>query len=174
MPTSPAWATYDAAPRRRTTAGVDHRARGPTGGSGCAVWELLARLLVSSVIVTVPFCLMAVMSGRSGGLLWLLFPVVYLPVFLAAAVGVFIPVERLSRAWDWPAVPALVVAGAALGALVSLMAASRGRKRSVIWAEVASGNRAVIGSILGLVVIGAAMGAVWRLSGYVVQYIGTT
>jgi hypothetical protein len=66
----------------------------------------------------------------------------------------------------------LVVAGAVLGASVALLAASRGRKRSVIVADIASGNGAVIGGILGLVAIGATMGAVWHLSEYVIRHIG--
>lgn len=134
--------------------------------------EMLGRLFISSAILTVPFCLLAVMSGRAGGLIWLLFPVFYVPVFLAAAVVVFIPVEKFSSAWGWPAVPALMVAGGALGALVAFLAASRGKKRSVIVADIVSGNAAVIGSIVGLVAIGAAMGAVWYLSQRVIQHIG--
>ena len=137
-----------------------------------AMWELVGRLLISSAIVTAPFCLLAVMSGRAGGLLWLMFPVVYLPVFLAAAVVVFIPVEELTSARDWPVVPALIVAGAVLGALVALLAASRGRNGSVIVADIASGNVAVIGGILGLVAVGATMGAVWRLSVHVIRHLG--
>lgn len=133
---------------------------------------MLGRLFISSAILTVPFCLLAVMSGRAGGLIWLLFPVFYVPVFLAAAVVVFIPVEKFSSTWGWPAVPALMVAGGALGALVAFLAASRGKKRSVIVADIVSGNAAVIGSIVGLVAIGAAMGAVWYLSQRVIQHIG--
>lgn len=134
--------------------------------------EMLGRLFISSAILTVPFCLLAVMSGRAGGLIWLLFPVFYVPVFLAAAVVVFIPVEKFSSAWGWPPAPALMVAGGVLGALVAFLAASRGRKRSVIVAGIVSGNAAVIGSIVGLVAIGAAMGAVWHLSQRVIQHIG--
>ncbi len=137
------------------------------------VLELLGRLLISSAILTVPFCLLTIMSRRAGGLIWLLFPFFYVPVFLVAAVVVFMPVEKFSSTWDWPVVPALMVAGGALGALVAFLAASRGRKRTVVVADIVAGNTAVIGTIIGLVTIGAAMGAVWHLSQRVVQHFGT-
>jgi hypothetical protein len=90
--------------------------------------DLLLRLLISSAMLVVPFSLLAILAGRADGLIWLMFPVVYVPVFLVAALVAFIPVETMAGVWGWPEVPALVIAGAALGATVAVLAGARARR----------------------------------------------
>ena len=134
---------------------------------------MLVRLLLSAAMLTLPFGLLALLSGRAEGLVWLMIPFIALvPVFLVASIVLFIPIEKVCGAQDWPPLPPLLVVGAALGGLVAFLAAYFGNKRSTILREIASGDLEVIGSLVGLVVLGAAMAAVWHYSQRVAEHIG--
>jgi hypothetical protein len=134
---------------------------------------MLLRLLISAAILTVPFGILALLSGKADGLIWLMIPFIGLvPVFLVAAVLVFIPIEKLAAAFHWSPVSALMVAGGLIGTLIAFLAAYFGKKRATIIADFASGDLTVIGSIIGIVVLGIAMGAVWHLSRRVIEHWG--
>ena len=135
---------------------------------------MLFRLLVSAAILTVPFGVLAVASGKADGLIWLMIPFIALvPMFLVAAVLVFIPIEKLALAYHWSPVLALMVAGGLLGTLIAFLAAYFGRKRSTILTEIASGDLKIIWAIVGVVILGVTMGAVWHLSRRAVEHFGS-
>jgi hypothetical protein len=134
---------------------------------------MLVRLLLSAAILTVPFGVLAMLSGKAEGLVWLMIPFIALvPIFLVAAVILFIPIEKLGMAYGWSPLPGLLTAGSALGALVAFLAVYFGNKKSVVLAEIAAGDLKVIGSLGGLVMLGAAMGAVWHYSQRVAEHFG--
>jgi hypothetical protein len=134
---------------------------------------MFVRLLISAAILTIPFGFLALKSGKADGLVWLMIPFIGLvPVFLVAAVLLFIPIEKVASAYHWSPVPALMIAGGLLGSLVAFLAAYFGRKRSTILADIASGDWNVIGSILGVVALGVAMGAIWHFSRRVADHFG--
>ena len=127
--------------------------------------ELLARLLVSAAMLTVPFGVLALLSGKADGLVWLMIPFVGLvPVFLVAALLLFMPIEKLALAQDWSPLPVLMIAGGIFGTLVAFLADHFGKKETSLLADVASGNLTVIGATVGLIALGVAMGAVWHFS----------
>ena len=134
---------------------------------------MMARLLLSAAILTVPFGVFAILSGKAEGLVWLMIPFIGLvPVFLVAALIIFIPVEKLAASSGWSPVIALAIAGGAVGSLVAFLASYFGNKRSTVLAEIAAGDLKVIGSIVGLIALGAAMGAVWHYSQRVAEQLG--
>ena len=136
--------------------------------------ELLARLLVSAAMLTVPFGILALLSGKADGLVWLMIPFIGLvPLFLVAALLLFMPIEKLALAQGWSPLSGLMIAGGILGSLVVFLADHFGKKKTSLLADVASGNLTVIGATLGLIAIGVAMGAVWHFSRIALAHFGS-
>ena len=134
---------------------------------------MLVRLLVSAAILTVPFGVLALLSGKAEGLVWLMIPFIGLvPVFFVAALLVFIPIEKLAANFGWSPVPALMVAGGMLGILIAFLATYFGKKKSAVLADIASGDLKVIGAIAGLVILGVAMGVIWHFSRRAIEHFG--
>ena len=134
---------------------------------------MLIRLLVSAAALTLPFGILAIMSGRAEGLVWLMVPFIGLvPVFLVTAVLVFVPIEKVTGSYGWSPLPALMVAGGMLGALVAFLATYFGKKKATVLAEIASGDLSIIGAIVGIVLLGAAMGLVWHYSRRAAEHFG--
>jgi hypothetical protein len=136
--------------------------------------ELLARLLVSAAMLTVPFGVLALLTGKANGLVWLMIPFIGLvPLFLVAAVLLFIPIEKLALAQGWAPLPGLLVAGGVIGTLVVVLADYFGKKKTALLTDIASGNLTVIGATFGLVALGVAMGAVWHFSRSALAHFGS-
>jgi hypothetical protein len=134
---------------------------------------MLVRLLVSAALLTIPFGLLAIMSGKADGLVWLMIPFIGLvPLFLVASVLIFMPIEKLAATYRWSPLSPLMVAGGIVGMSIVFLAVYFGKKRSTVLSEIASGDLKTIGSILGLVILGVAMGGVWHLSRRIAEHFG--
>ena len=79
---------------------------------------MLLRAAVMVVMLTAPFVLLAMATGKAGGLIWLMFPVVlFIPVVLGSML-LLAPIEALVGRWGINPNIALPIFGAIIGAVV--------------------------------------------------------
>ena len=116
-----------------------------------------------AVLLTAPFVLLAMASGKSGGLIWLMFPVVlFVPVVLASIL-LFAPFEALVLKMGLNANILLPIFGGLLGAFVVAVAIKTSNNPDVM-GKLLSGDPAVAGAAAGIVLVGAVVAGAWRLS----------
>jgi hypothetical protein len=116
-----------------------------------------------AILLTAPFVLLAMASGKSGGLIWLMFPVVlFVPVVLASIL-LFAPFEALVVKMGLNANILLPIFGALLGGIVVAVALKFSNNPQVM-GKLLSGDPAVAGAAAGIVFVGAVVAGVWRLS----------
>ena len=124
---------------------------------------VLLRAAVMAILLTAPFLLLAMATGKAEGLIWLMFPVVlFVPVVLASLL-LFAPFEALVLKMGLNANILLPIFGAFLGAIVVAVALNVSNNPRVM-GELLSGDPAVAGAAAGIVFVGAAIAGVWRLS----------
>ena len=124
---------------------------------------VLLRAAVMAILLTAPFVLLAMASGKADGLIWLMFPVVlFVPVVLASIL-LFAPFEALVEKLGLNANILLPIFGALLGAIVVAVALRTSNNPQAI-AKLLSGDPAVVGAAAGIVLVGAVVAGVWRLS----------
>ena len=126
--------------------------------------DILLRVLATAALLTAPFVVLAVLSGKAEGALWLMLPFILLVPILFAALVVFLPAERLSAALGLSANVTIPVLGGVLGALVAF--AAFGRAREIVLAKFVSGDLATIGAVIGIVTAGVLIGLAWRMSAW--------
>jgi hypothetical protein len=133
---------------------------------------ILLRMLACAMMLALPFVLLAFGSGKSDGLLWLIFPVVLaVPAFALLAL-VFVPVEALAGSQNWSKNQAVLIAGAVGAALiwlslVALQALSQGKPiRGALLSGVA------LKTTLIWILLGILLGCFWRASDWLVRSIG--
>ena len=124
---------------------------------------VLLRAAVVAIMLTAPFVLLAMATGKAEGLIWLMFPVVlFVPVVLASLL-LFAPFEALVEKMGLNANILLPIFGALLGAIVVAVALKISNNPDVM-AKLVSGDPAVAGAAAGIVLAGAGIAGVWRLS----------
>ena len=124
---------------------------------------VLLRAAVVAIMLTAPFVLLAMASGKADGLIWLMFPVVlFVPVVLASLL-LFAPFEALVEKLGLNANILLPIFGALLGAIVVAIALKASNNPQVM-GKLLSGDPAVAGAAAGIVLVGAVVAGVWRLS----------
>jgi hypothetical protein len=122
------------------------------------------QLLVFCLVIIGPFLAAAILSGRAEGALFLIYPVAAtIPAGLLVFL-VFVPAEKLLEVAGLsdlknPVVPAV---GGLAGVLLMLLHARRPRQKPLNLVTRAG----------GAFVLGAMMGAAWRLSGGIIRYFG--
>jgi len=123
-----------------------------------------------AILLTAPFVLLAMASGKSGGLIWLMFPVVlFVPVVLGSLL-LFAPFEALVEKMGLNANILLPIFGAFLGALVVAVAIKFSNNPQVM-GKLLSGDPAVAGAAAGIVLVGAVVAGVWRLSLWALKFV---
>ena len=133
---------------------------------------MLLRILVSAAILTIPFAILAIVSGKAEGAIWLMIPFIgLLPVLLLSSL-LFIPVERLSARYGLSPNLAVVLIGVGIGALIAVAATYFGKEPSVVLGKLRSGDISTIGAYLGMLLAGAMIGASWRASKLLTAYFG--
>ena len=116
-----------------------------------------------AILLTAPFLLLAMASGKGDGLIWLMFPVVlFIPVVLASLL-LFAPFEALVVKLGLNANILLPIFGALLGGIVVAVAIKTSGNPEVV-PKLLSGDPAVAGAAAGIVLVGAVVAGVWRLS----------
>ena len=129
---------------------------------------VLLRAAVLAVMLTAPFVLLAMATGKAGGLIWLMFPVVlFIPVVLGSLL-LLAPVEVLAGKWGINANIALPVFGAVLGAIVVAVAFRTSRSGQAL-DKLLSGDVTTIGAVVGIILAGAVIGGAWRVSLWAVK-----
>jgi hypothetical protein len=124
---------------------------------------VLLRAAVMAILLTAPFVLLAMATGKGEGLIWLMFPVIlFVPVVLASIL-LFAPFEALVVKMGLNANILLPIFGALLGAIAVAVAVKTSNNPDVV-AKLLSGDPAVAGAAAGIVLAGAAVAGVWRLS----------
>ena len=136
----------------------------------------LLRVAASALLLTAPFALAALLSGKAGGTLYLIFPfVAAIPAALLIGL-VFVPVEGLaswggrsgSLNWLVPLVGA-IVGGLAAAGYQCLERLTQAKPAGEIF-----GDLRVWGVIAVFGLLGAVVGAIWRLAAWAVRYFGWT
>ena len=124
---------------------------------------ILLRALVVAVMLAAPFILLAISQSKSGGLLWLLFPIVLLIPVTLASLLLFAPFEALVERTGLNANLWLPIFGGLLGTVV-VVAALKTSKNPQVMTKLLAGDPSTVGAMAGIIVAGAAVGAAWRLS----------
>ena len=125
--------------------------------------QVLLRAAVMAILLTAPFLLLAMASGKADGLIWLMFPVVlFVPVVLASIL-LLAPFEALVEKLGLNANILLPIFGGLLGAIVVAVAIKTSNNPQVM-GKLLSGDPAVAGAAAGIVLVGAVVAGVWRLS----------
>ena len=131
---------------------------------------MILRLLVMAGLLTLPFGLLAVFTGKAEGLIWLMLPFVFmLPVLFVCAL-IFSVFENASVSLGLPVNIVVPTVGGMIG-LVVVFVASQART-STFMAKLQSGSLEAIGSLAGVVLAGAVIGLVWRMTPRVIEYFG--
>ena len=116
-----------------------------------------------TVLLTAPFLLLAMATGKGEGLIWLMFPVVlFVPVVLGSLL-LLAPFEALVGKLGLNANILLPIFGALLGAIVVAVALKTSNNPQVM-GKLLSGDPAVAGAAAGIVAVGAVVAGAWRLS----------
>ena len=124
---------------------------------------VLLRAAVVTLMLTAPFLLLAMSEGKADGLLWLMFPIfLFVPVFLACVL-LFAPFEAVVTKMGLNANILLPLSGAILGAIVVAVSLKTSKNPDVM-SKLLSGDVTTMGSMVGIVVAGAALAGVWRIS----------
>ena len=122
---------------------------------------VLLRAALMAVMLTAPFVLLAMATGKSGGLLWLLFPIVLFVPVLLASVLLFAPFEAAAGKLGVNPNIALPIFGAVLGAIVVTVTFLKSKNPQVM-AKLLSGDVTTVGSVVGIVLAGALVAGAWR------------
>ena len=121
-----------------------------------------------AVMLTAPFVLLAMATGKAGGLIWLMFPVVlFIPVVLGSML-LLAPIEALVGRWGINPNIALPIFGAIIGAVV-VAVTFRFSKSGQAIDKLLSGDVTTICAVGGIVLAGALIGGAWRLSLWAVK-----
>ena len=124
---------------------------------------VLLRAAVMAVLLTAPFVLLAMATGKAGGLIWLMFPVVlFIPVMLASFL-LFAPFEVLVGKLGLNANIALPIFGAIIGAVV-VAVTFRTSKSPQAMEKLLSGDVTTVGAVAGIILTGAVIAGAWRVS----------
>ena len=124
---------------------------------------ILLRAVVVAVMLTAPFVLLAISQKQAGGLLWLLFPIVLLVPVVLASLLLFAPFEALVEKMGLNANLWLPIFGGLLGAIVVAVALKTSKNPQVM-TKLLAGDPSTVGAMAGIIVVGAVVGAAWRLS----------
>lgn len=129
---------------------------------------VLLRAAMMAVMLTAPFVLLAMATGKAGGLIWLMFPVV---LFIPAVLGSVLllgPFEAAVRKLGMNANIALPIFGAVLGAIVVALAFRTSKSGQAV-DKLLSGDVRTIGAVVGIILAGAVIGGAWRVSLWAVK-----
>ena len=129
---------------------------------------VLLRAAVMAVMLTAPFVLLAMAHGKSGGLIWLMFPVVLFVPVLLASILLFAPFEALVAKFGMNPNILLPLFGAVLGLIVVVVAVKTSKNPEVV-PKLLSGDPAVAGAAAGIILTGAVIAGAWRVSLWVLR-----
>ena len=129
---------------------------------------MLLRVAVVSVMLTLPFVMLAMSYGKAEGMTWLMFPVVlFVPVLLASLL-LFAPFEAAAVKMGLNANIWLPIFGALLG-LIVVAIALKTSKNAQVMAKLLAGDVSTVGSMAGIILAGAAIAGAWRASLWVLK-----
>jgi hypothetical protein len=131
---------------------------------------ILLQAVIVAVMLTAPFVLLAISQNKSGGLLWLMFPIVLLVPVVLASLLLFAPFEALVEKMGLNANIWLPVFGGLLGAVVVAVALKTSKNPQVM-TDLLAGDPSIVGSMAGIILAGAVVAAAWRLSLWVLKFI---
>jgi hypothetical protein len=129
---------------------------------------ILLRTAVTAVILTIPFVLLALSYQRAEGAIWLMFPVILFIPVLAGSLFVLAPAEALSKTFGVNPNIVVPLVGGCVGALVVAVAIKWSNNPDAL-DRLLSGDPTTVGAAVGIVLVGAVIGVVWRLSLWVVK-----
>jgi hypothetical protein len=138
--------------------------------------EFLLRLVIAAAIMVAPILLIVIRAKRAETGLLLLFPMVGIVPAAAAAAILFVPIEQKlhARGLDSWITPAVIVAGASVIWIFMLgMASAGGPAKLRRLFNIARKDPAnFFLPMIVWMVLGGLWGALWRLSGRMIDWIG--
>ncbi|QIL02087.1 hypothetical protein G7078_04310 [Sphingomonas sinipercae] len=122
------------------------------------------------VILTAPFVLLAMAQGKAGGLIWLMFPVVLFVPVLLASILLLAPFEATVERFGWNANILLPIFGGLLGGLV-VAVAFKISKNPQVMTKLLNGDPAIVGATAGIILTGAVIAGLWRISLWALKWM---
>jgi hypothetical protein len=131
---------------------------------------MLQRLVIMAGMLTIPFGILAILTGKAEGIIWLMIPfVLMIPVLFVCAM-IFGFFEKLSASFGLPAGVVVPLVGSILGGLVVFLASQV--RTSTLAQDIRAGSLEAIASVIGIILAGAVVGIVWRLTPRISEYFG--